>query len=591
MTSRPAGESPDGLLSGSWSGRYIRSYIFLLPIRADTCILLRKGKQVNKTKKFLLALAALFISLPGCVAKRYDGEALALSREMSLDRKVGQLIMPAVPDSRVTPAVENILRRYHPGGIILFGFNLAPGAATARFIGGMQEFARSQGDIPLFISTDQEGGRVVRMTSGVTQFPGSMAAGVCGDAGLAYRWGRILGLELRRAGVNMNLAPVLDVNNNPRNPVINTRSIGSNPAVVARIGAGYIRGLQDSRCIAVGKHFPGHGDTNKDSHLTLPVIRHDLKRLERVELVPFRAAIKAGVECIMTAHISYPAILGNDDPATVSKEFLTGLLRTRYRFRGLVITDDMEMHAISRRQDIGEAAVRSIVAGADIVLISSYQQNIPAIFNAIKKAVISGRIPAARLDESVRRILEMKMRYGVLSYRKGKTAPGALAITDRDRKFLAEAGRVNEELSRRGILYYGDRRLLTPPGDRRRIFITSSPVLRAVLEEDRRNIICAFRDLGRRAGALKNAVVYLHVVQPDAAYIGAVGAYCASRGFGLVVVSSGNPFPVTVAGLARAGLLSFSDTDESLRQLGRCLNGAFRPAAASRLDLGIKSGT
>lgn len=561
--------------------------IFLLPSDTRVHLIKKKGKPVNPLKKILLSLVALFVAIPGCVAQRFDDEARALSGTLSLDRKIGQVIMVAVPDSRMTPAVEYILGRYHPGGIILFGFNLAPGASAVRFIGGMQEFTLRKGGIPLFISMDQEGGRVVRMTSGVTQFPGSMAAGVGGDAGLAYRWGRILGLELRQAGVNINLAPVLDVNNNPRNPVINTRSIGSDPAIVARVGVGYIKGIQDSRCIAVGKHFPGHGDTNKDSHLTLPVIRHDMKRLERVELVPFRKAIDAGVESIMTAHIAYPAILGSDDPATVSPVFLTELLRKRLKFRGLVITDDMEMHAISRRRDIGEAAVRSVLAGADIVLISSYQGNIPAIFNALKKAVLSGRIPAARLEESVRRVLEVKMRYGILSYQKGKIAPGGFVLDDRDRKFLRESGRVNEELSRRGILYYGDRRLLSTSRDRPRIFITASPVLKKVLLEDPRNILCGFREIDRYAGKAKNAVIYLHVVQPDAAYIGAVSAYCASRGFALVVVSSGNPFPITVSGQAAAGLLSFSDTEESLRQLGRCLNGAFRPAAATRLDLGI----
>ena len=409
---------------------------------------------MNAMKKTVIILIIL-LSV-GCARKRFTDEALSISRAMKLDQKIGQMLMVAVPGDKMNREVEAILKQYRPGGVILFGHNLSSFENNKKFIDDMQDASFSYAGIPLFISIDQEGGRVVRIVSGVTQFPGNMAAGVSGDTGLAYRWGRVLGIELRVTGVNMNLAPVLDVNNNPHNPVINTRSYGSEARLVADLGAAYIKGIQDSRCIAVGKHFPGHGDTDTDSHLSLPVIHYDMKRLSRVELVPFKEAIGAGVDGIMTAHIAYPEILGTNDPATVSKKFLTDMLRTELRFAGLVITDDMEMHAISRRQEMGEAAVRSIMAGADIILISSYEGSIPAIINAITNAVRAKRITEKRINDSVARIIETKIRYGILCCENGTYRPGKYFLTEKDKKALKDSGSVNESLSRKGILYFGN---------------------------------------------------------------------------------------------------------------------------------------
>ncbi|TFH39407.1 MAG: hypothetical protein E4G96_09140, partial [Chrysiogenales bacterium] len=369
---------------------------------------------------------------------------------------------------------------------------------------------------------------------------------------------------------------------------INTRSFGPDPRLVAKLGAAYIKGLQESRCIAVGKHFPGHGDTNKDSHLTLPVIHYGLDRLNRVELVPFRKAVRAGVDGIMTAHIAYPAILGTNDPATLSPVFLTDILRGDLAFKGLVITDDMEMHAISRRQDLGEAAVRSVLSGADIVLISSHGHSIEAIRNALKSAVAEKRISVERIDESVRRIMEIKFRYGIASPVNG-ALPGPFILSDGDRRALARAERVNQRLSRGGILYSGDRTLLAPRKGRARIFITGSRVLRDELtrkgESGLFENFAAFR--GYRPPVKGGAVLFLHVVKHDLAYVREAASYCEAAGIHLVLVSSGNPFPFALSGLARAGLFSFSDTEESVRQLGRCLNGEFRPAHGGGALFGI----
>ncbi len=531
-----------------------------------------------------MALLAL-----GCAEKRFDTEAKSLTVAMDLDRKVGQMIMVAVPGNRLNSAVRTILDRYLPGGIILFGYNLTSFVDNRKFIAEMQEYSLSHSGIPLFVSVDQEGGRVARLTSGVTQFPGNMASGIAGDCSLTYKWGRVLGLELRRTGINMNLAPVLDVNNNPFNPVINTRSFGSDPDTVASLGSCYIKGLQSSKCLAVGKHFPGHGDTNLDSHRTLPVILNNMSRLRRTELPPFREAISSHVEGIMTAHISYPEILPNHDPATISPFFLTALLRKEMNFKGLVITDDMEMAAISKRMDIGEAAVKSIQAGADIVLISSYGTNIPSIVRAIKKAVAEKCISKNRIDESVRRILEAKMRYGILSYKNGKAQLAPSIFSSEERNMLGSAGNLNVELSKKGLFYYGRPEYLNPGKNAVRLFITQDARLRLALSGNKKSIMFSTADLARyRPEKGADTIVYLHVDQPDLDYLRYVESICKKKGAALVLVSSGNPYPVTESGIFKAGLLSFSNTDESVRQLGVCLNGGFMPAQDPSLFQGIK---
>jgi beta-glucosidase-like glycosyl hydrolase len=544
---------------------------------------------MNSRKKIFIIL--IMIILAGCARKKFNDEARSICREMTLEQKIGQMIMVAVPGDRMNYKTEMIVKQYRPGGVILFGHNLSSFENNKKFIHDLQDASYSYAGIPLFVSVDQEGGRVVRIVSGVTQFPGAMAAGVSGDTDLAYRWGRILGAELCMTGVNMNLAPVLDVNNNPRNPVINTRSFGSDPGLVADLGAAYLEGVQESRCISVGKHFPGHGDTDKDSHLTLPVIRHGMERLRGIELVPFKQAIGAGVECIMTAHIAYPEILGAGEPATESKKFLTDMLRKEFRFDGLVITDDMEMHAISRRQEMGDAAVRSVLAGADIILISSYEGNIPAIINAVKTAVREKRITEERINASAARIIETKIRYGILSHRDGSWIPGRYVLTEKDKNALDESGSVNVSLSRKGILYYGSGEFIGPAPGTVRIFITRNEILRRELSRNERNIIIPdFTELGRYIPAKnKKAVVYLHVVDPDLGYIKNVKEYCGKKGIDVVLVSSGNPFPVTVSGIVRAGLLSFSNTEESVRQLGKCLNGEFHPQTGGSMLLGIEN--
>ena len=261
--------------------------------------------------------------------------------------------------------------------------------------------------VPLFIGIDQEGGWVIRLREGATVLPGNMALGATNSTALAERAGEITAVELGAVGVNLNFAPVIDVNNNPDNPVIDRRSFGESPELVSRLGVPYIRGLQRKGVLATAKHFPGHGDTTVDSHFDLPTVNHDRERIHALELQPFRAAIDADVAAIMTAHIVYPAF-DPDRPATLSPTILTDLLRKELGFDGLLITDDMEMKAIDDRYRSGEAAVMAVEAGADIVMVLWTPAKQLEVFDALLSAVKSGRVSQARLDQSVKRILKSK---------------------------------------------------------------------------------------------------------------------------------------------------------------------------------------
>ncbi len=328
---------------------------------------------------------------------------------MSLEEKVGQLFQVGFSGSTVNDEIKDLIENYHIGGVIYFSRNIKNPAQTAELSNNLQQLALDSGSgFPLFISADQEGGTVTRL-KGATHFPGNMALGAAQSKNLTEKVAQATASELKNLGINVNLAPVLDVNNNPANPVIGVRSFGEDPELVAELGMSYIKGLQSEGITATAKHFPGHGDTDTDSHLDLPIIKHQRSRLDEVELYPFKKAIEAGVDSIMTAHVYFPAIEKEEGiPATLSKSVLTDLLRDELKFEGLIITDCMEMNAIVNTFGTVEGAVRTIEAGSDTVLVShSYQQQKKAI-EAVIEAVKSGRISEKRIDQSVKRILTLK---------------------------------------------------------------------------------------------------------------------------------------------------------------------------------------
>lgn len=339
--------------------------------------------------------------------------------EMSLEEKVGQLLMPALsygpdgtPATRLREDLEATLREVRPGGIIFFGPNVQTVEQTVRLIGELKGIST----LPLFFAIDEEGGVVSRLSSsgrmGATEIPPARTIGRSGDPELAYRVGQVLGRELRALGFNLNLAPVADVLTNSTNDVIGKRAYSGDPQIVGEMVSRVVAGLQSEHVGSVLKHFPGHGDTVSDSHTGPVTLDHDLDRLQRVELVPFRAGIEAGADGIMVGHISVPAVTGDRLPATLSPQLLQGVLRELLRFDRIVISDSMNMAAVAGLFPPGELVVRAIEAGVDVVL----QPDDPvAARNAVIAAVESGRIEEERIDRSVRRILRVKLDRRIMS--------------------------------------------------------------------------------------------------------------------------------------------------------------------------------
>jgi len=401
-------------------------------------------------------------------ARRWVESAL---RAMTLDQKIGQLITSSSEstfissDSARFDELAGRVKALGIGGMHLFGgsepapavlLNPAYGTVTlghplaaASLLNRLQQASA----LPLLNTADFEAGVGFRI-QGATVFPRLMAFGAAGDDRLAYEAARVTAVESRALGVHVNFAPIVDVNNNPRNPVINVRAFGEDPEVVGRLGAAYVRGLQDAGMIATIKHFPGHGDTDVDSHLGLPTIAHDRARLDRVELPPFRAGIAAGAGAVMSAHVQMPAIdPGAFAPATLSRAALTGLLRGELGFNGLIYTDSMGMDAVSRRLSPGEAAARAFAAGNDVVL---HSPDDAAAVEGIRQAVASGAIPMAQIDASVRRILEAKARLGLHGRRLVDLDAVPAKVGTRAHRAVAE------EVSRRAITLVKDARNQVP---------------------------------------------------------------------------------------------------------------------------------
>ena len=392
-------------------------------------------------------------------------------KSMSLDERIGQLIVPSFDSSFLsadTDAFESLLqlaRDYHVGGFHLFGarelapavlLNPAYGTVTlgdpmsaAASLNRLQAAAR----IPLLNTADFETGAGMRLL-GATLFPKAMAFGAAHDERLAFEAGRITAIESRAIGVHVDFAPVVDVNNNPRNPVINTRSFGEDPAFVGSIASAFVRGLHDGGMLATLKHFPGHGDTDIDSHLGIPLIEQPRERLDRIELPPFRAGIGAGADGVMTAHIALPAVdPARNTPATLSRPVVTGLLRGDLGFDGLVYTDSMSMDAVTKIAPPGDAAVRAVQAGNDVVL---HSPDPVAAFAAIKAAVERGEIAADQVETSVARILRAKARLGLQQNRFVDLQAVAEKVGGRAHDAVAQ------EVSRRAITLLKDDRNQVP---------------------------------------------------------------------------------------------------------------------------------
>jgi beta-N-acetylhexosaminidase len=328
---------------------------------------------------------------------------------MSLDEKIGQLVVVGVDGFSMNDNINKLIKENKVGGVILFSKNVENSNQLVTLTNSIKT-SNAQNKIPLFISVDEEGGRVSRMPTEIKKLPSNKVLGKRNDGDFSYSIGKIIGEELKAFGFNMDFAPVMDINSNPTNPVIGDRSFGNNVDIVNKLGIKTMEGIMDSNIIPVVKHFPGHGDTFVDSHVGLPVVNKDLTQLNNFELIPFKEAIKNNVDAIMVSHILLNK-LDVDFPASMSKVIITDILRENLKFQGVVITDDMTMGAIIKNYDIGYASVKSINAGSDLILVCHGFDNELKVINSLKIAVQNNIITEFRLNESVYRILKLKEKY------------------------------------------------------------------------------------------------------------------------------------------------------------------------------------
>ena len=410
-------------------------------------------------KRFLPVIAAALLAtatVDGQPATDKAGRAWvdATLKKLSLEQIVGQMIFAPFQstymssDSDQYEQLVKLVHEAHIGGVIAFGGSepipqvMLNNTYGAVILGQPMELAsilnrlQSVSNLPLLTSSDFEWGVQMRI-AGATKFPRAMAFGATGDPQLAYEAGKVVGAESRALGVHVNYGPVADVNNNPRNPVINIRSFSEDPAKAGEMVAGWVRGMQDAGMLATLKHFPGHGDTDVDSHLGLPLVAHPRERLDAIELPPFRAGIAAGAAGVMVAHIQLPAIDAEKIPATFSPKVISTLLRPG--FEGLIYSDSMKMQAITEMASPGEAAVRAVKAGIDVILDSP---DSAAAAAAIVAAVRSGDIPRERVEQSARRVLDAKARLGL--HRTRTVNLDSVPLTVGGRKHDAVARTISE---------------------------------------------------------------------------------------------------------------------------------------------------
>ena len=407
---------------------------------------------------------------------RVDAQLSAVERDletMTLEQKIAQMFMVSFFGTRLAESELNFLREVQPGAVALFGRNAKSPIQVTQLTNAMQEVSVSAGGLPLLIAVDQEGGLIQHLQHGFTRFPAPMLWTATGDEDLAFAVGAAMAGELRAVGVNMNLAPVADLQTYLHNPIIKRRSFGNLPEQVVPILTQFVRGLQENGVVATVKHFPGHGDTSADSHLQLPVVEHDLDRLFALELQPFMAAFDAGVEVAMVAHIWFSALDAAPVPAALSPQVVQNLLRIELGYEGIIMTDALDMDAVDTAYSPSEAAIRAIQAGNDLIAIGAHvgTDRIRAVIDDVVAAVEAGRVAESGIDASVARIVAVKDKYGVLDWTpiepRSVESKLQLAANDALVTRLFETGVTT--LDPDGLLPLDDKVLIIYPGTRARI--------------------------------------------------------------------------------------------------------------------------
>ena len=470
----------------------------------------------------------------------------ALMQNMSVRDKIGQMMMCDIIGKRMHPKLKTFLDDVRPGGITLFNYNIGSPNQLREL--NRELFVAVQ-TAPPFLTIDQEGGDVSRLREDIADVPGNMALGATRSEKLAESVGNTLGEGLAGYGFNMNLAPVLDVNTNPKNPIIGTRSFSSDPKLVGRLGAAYIRGLQSRGVIAAGKHFPGHGDVAGDSHMSLPVLHQNSTELHERELVPFREAIqRGGLSVIMTAHIALPGLHnGKPVPATLSKLALTDILRKEMKFDGIIMTDGLEMQGLlDSTGSIAKSSVLAVLAGADMISVNAAPEDVLEARDALLEAVAEGVLRPERVDASVRRILSLKARYGILQ------GQARIAAPDRAKR-NQYATMANEVSSRSATLVKNDGAVLPLNADKyeRVLVIGSNEFVQAIRRSSKGMHIDAVayserpasrRQAARRLGKIKQRpdVIVIAVAQEqDMALVKQAAKRFAAP---VALVSMGSPY-------------------------------------------------
>ncbi|MGW4041766.1 glycoside hydrolase family 3 protein [Streptomyces sp. NPDC004721] len=576
------------------------------------------GTTALPSRRTLLAAtagitAALAVQGTGTAhaASHNDQKLRALISRMTLEEKVGQLfVMRVYGHSATAPTQADIdanlkeigvrtaaelIAKYRVGGIIYFAWanNTRNPHQIADLSNGIQQAALGQPrGLPLLVATDQEHGIVCRVGKPATLFPGAMAIGAGGSPADAHTLGRISGAELRALGINQDYSPDADVNVNPANPVIGVRSFGADPDAVAGLVAAEVKGYQSSKVAATAKHFPGHGDTATDSHYGFPVITHSREVWEKLDAVPFRAAIKAGIDSIMTAHIQFPALDDSGDPATLSHPVLTGILRGELGYDGVVVTDSLGMDGVRTKYGDDRVPVLALKAGVDQLL---NPPSLDVAWNAVLGAVRAGELTEARLDESILRILRMKAKLGLLD-------DPYVSQADVDRvvgigTHLAAADRVAERTT---TLLANEGRLLPLPrrSHNKLLVVGADPASPSGTTGPPTGVLAAaLTELGFQATALSTGTApsaatadkaVAAAQDADAVVIGTYNVTAGSSqktlverlvatGRPVIAVAIRNPYDIAHLPTVPAYLAAYSWTDVELRAAARVIAGQVRP--------------
>lgn len=540
-----------------------------------------------------------------------NGWVTSTLARMTLQEKVGQLFVQQVygsdattPDQRNVPLYgvatpAEVVQKYHLGGVIYFAWTDSvknPDQITG-LSNGLQQAALSQDSrvrVPLQVAIDQEQGVVTRIGPPATQFPGSMALGAGRSTDDARTAAAITGEELRAMGVNTNFAPVADTNVNPLNPVIGTRSFSSDPALAASMVGAQVQGYQDDGGVsASAKHFPGHGDTATDSHVAFPVITHTREQWEQVDAPPFKEAINKGIDMIMTAHLAFPALDDSGDPATLSKPILTGLLRNELGFKGVIVTDALEMQGVRDRYGDEEVAVRALEAGADQLLMTPAMDE---AYAAVIAAVESGRIPRADLDAKVRRVLELKYKRGTVA--QPFADPAAVSSVVGTPEHLATADAVT---NRTTTLVRNDDKTLPLAVSGKKVLVAGYGVTTTQILADglaAKGAVTTVKESGTAPSDAKIAAAVAAAKDSDAVVVTTMKAWTSAAqrklvnalvdtGKPVVVVATRDPYDIAYVDRASTYLATYSYSPVAIEAAARVITGEVAPTGKLPVDIPV----